>query len=93
MSRGFPAFLNRYIQRDLRFVVSMRFLNQKIIPLDLCYLKHKRNATNGASDNYMVPGVGLEPTSLAAADFKSAVYTNSTTRAGFCQVYGGTDRI
>ncbi len=29
----------------------------------------------------MVPGTGLEPVSLAAADFKSAVYTNFTTRA------------
>ena len=30
----------------------------------------------------MVPRTGLEPVSLTAADFKSAVYTNSTTRAG-----------
>ena len=29
----------------------------------------------------VVPGTGLEPVSLAAADFKSAVYTNFTTRA------------
>lgn len=30
----------------------------------------------------MVPRTGLEPVSLAAADFKSAVYTSFTTRAG-----------
>ena len=30
----------------------------------------------------VVPPVGLEPTSLAAADFKSAVYANSTIGAG-----------
>lgn len=29
----------------------------------------------------LVPGTGIEPVSHAAADFKSAVYTNSTTRA------------
>ena len=29
----------------------------------------------------VVPEVGLEPTSLAAADFESAASTNSTTRA------------
>ena len=29
----------------------------------------------------MVLAIGLEPTSLAATDFKSVVYTNSTTRA------------
>lgn len=29
----------------------------------------------------MVPEVGLEPTSLSAADFESAASTNSTTRA------------
>lgn len=43
-----------------------------------------------------VPPVGLEPTSLAAADFESAVYTNSTKGAYvfivshvvmFCQVW------
>ena len=30
----------------------------------------------------LVPRTGLEPVSLTAADFKSAVYTSSTTRAG-----------
>lgn len=29
----------------------------------------------------VVPEVGVEPTCLAASDFKSLVYTNSTTRA------------
>ncbi len=29
----------------------------------------------------MVPEVGLEPTRLAAHDFESCVYTNSTTLA------------
>ncbi|CAB1368033.1 protein of unknown function [Denitratisoma oestradiolicum] len=29
----------------------------------------------------VVPGNGLEPSGLAAADFKSAVFTNFTTRA------------
>ncbi len=29
----------------------------------------------------LVPEVGLEPTSLTAADFKSTAYTNSATRA------------
>ncbi len=29
----------------------------------------------------MVPGAGLEPACLSAPDFKSSVYTNSTTRA------------
>ena len=33
-------------------------------------------------DRMLVPGTGLEPVSLAAADFKSAVYTSFTTRAG-----------
>ena len=33
-------------------------------------------------ENLVVPGNGLEPSSLAAADFKSAVFTNFTTRAG-----------
>lgn len=28
-----------------------------------------------------VPGAGLEPACLAAGDFKSPMYTNSTTRA------------
>jgi hypothetical protein len=28
-----------------------------------------------------VPEVGIEPTSLSRHDFKSCVYTNSTTRA------------
>ena len=28
-----------------------------------------------------VPGVGVEPTCLTAADFKSTAYTNSATRA------------
>ncbi len=30
----------------------------------------------------MVPGVGLEPTRIATADFESAASTNSATRAG-----------
>lgn len=30
---------------------------------------------------YLVPEVGLEPTSLAAEDFESSASTNSTTRA------------
>ena len=38
----------------------------------------------------MVPGTGLEPVSHAAADFKSAVYTNFTIRAsrGFSHSHG-----
>jgi hypothetical protein len=41
----------------------------------------------GSTNEHLVGEVGLEPTSLAATDFKSVVYTNSTTRPG------GTYRI
>lgn len=37
-----------------------------------------------------MPTVGLEPTILAAADFKSAVYTNSTTSADVPEYVAGT---
>ena len=36
---------------------------------------------------YMVGEVGLEPTSREATDFKSVVYTNSTTRPGVGNEY------
>ena len=39
---------------------------------------------------YLVPGAGLGPASLAACDFKSHVYTNSTTRA-FYEATGGIE--
>lgn len=35
----------------------------------------------------VVPGTGLEPVTLARADFKSAVFTNFTTRAGGAALY------
>ena len=35
----------------------------------------------------LVPGTGLEPASLAAADFKSAVYTSFTTPAAAAVFY------
>lgn len=43
-----------------------------------------------ADEFVLVPGTGLEPVSHAAADFKSAVYTDSTTRArgGFSHSHG-----
>ncbi len=37
-----------------------------------------------ASDCFLVPGGGLEPPHLAAADFESAASTDSATPAGKC---------
>ena len=49
-------------------------------------------ASKKPMSSLMVPGVGIEPTSLARHDFKSCAYTNSATRAFFClEAWGGIE--
>ena len=59
------------------------FFRHAELRFTLCATKEK-TAQMGDQFNFctiLVPGVGLEPTSLAARDFKSRMYTSSIIRA------------
>lgn len=47
----------------------------------LCALRAAESVGQKSESLILVPGVGIEPTTLAGHDFKSCAYTNSATRA------------